>query len=203
VSDAWVPLNVEDCDADPMAQFARWFDEARDVMAEREAITLVTADATGRPSARMVLLRHLDERSFGWYTNYRSRKGRELAANPRAALLWYCEALGRQVRVEGTVAPMSAAQSDDYFARRPRAHQIGAHASAQSEPLASRAALEGLVEVIAARYEGVVVPRPEHWGGYLLTPEVIEFWQRRDDRLHDRVLYARVEAHWTRERRAP
>lgn len=199
----WVPLEVEDCDADPMVQFRLWFDEAREVMAEREAVALVSADATGAPSARMVLLRHLDARSFGWYTNYRSRKGRELEANPRAALLWYCEALGRQVRAEGRVERMTPAESDAYFAQRPRAHQIGAHASAQSEPLASRAALEALVAVTEARFSGLRVPRPEHWGGYRLVPEAVEFWQRRDDRLHDRVLYERAGVAWRRERRAP
>ncbi|MDE3064165.1 MAG: pyridoxamine 5'-phosphate oxidase [Acidobacteriota bacterium] len=186
-----------------MVQFRLWFDEAREVMAEREAIALVSADATGAPSARMVLLRHLDARSFGWYTNYRSRKGRELEANPRAALLWYCEALGRQVRAEGRVERMTPAESDAYFAQRPRAHQIGAHASAQSEPLASRAALEALVAVTEARFSGLSVPRPAHWGGYRLVPEAVEFWQRRDDRLHDRVLYERAGVAWRRERRAP
>ncbi len=203
MSERWVPLDVTTCDPDPLAQFARWFEEARDVMAEPEAVTLVTVDGRGHPSARMVLLRHRDEATLGWFTNYHSRKGRDLAENPRAALVWYCEALGRQVRAEGLVAAMSAAASDAYFARRPRGHQLSAHASAQSEPLASRAQLEELVARADARYAGVAVPRPDHWGGYLLTPDAVEFWQRRDDRLHDRVAYERAGDTWRRQRLAP
>lgn len=203
MSEQWVPLDVATCDPDPMVQFHRWFDEALGVVSEREAVALVTADAARRPSARMVLLRYVDDRSFGWYTNFDSRKGRELAANPHAALLWYCEPLGRQVRVEGVVAPMAESESDAYFASRPRAHQLSAHASAQSQPLASRAELERCVAEVSARFDGRDVPRPEQWGGHRLTPDAFEFWQRRDDRLHDRVSYERVDGGWQRERRAP
>jgi pyridoxamine 5'-phosphate oxidase len=203
MNERWVPLDVATCDPDPVVQFRRWFDDALEVMAEREAVTLVSADSSGRPSARMVLLRYVDDRTFGWYTNYHSRKGRELAANPHAALLWYCEPLGRQVRVEGDVAPMTPGESDAYFATRPRAHQLSAHASAQSEPLDSREQLEQLVAEVTARFEGRDVPRPEHWGGYRLTPGAVEFWQRRDDRLHDRVAYERRDGGWRRERLAP
>ena len=144
MSERWVPLDLTDCDPSPFAQFATWFDAAREVR-EREAIALVTATSDARPSARMVLLRHVDDATFGWFTNYDSRKGRELAQNPYAALLWYCEPLGRQIRIEGEVAKMSAGDSDRYFASRPRGHQIGAHASAQSATLETRAQLEGRV----------------------------------------------------------
>lgn len=203
MSERWEPLDVGECEPDPFVMFRRWFDEALGEMPEREAITLVTATPDGRPSARMVLLRHVDETTFGWYTNYESRKGRELSANAHAALLWYCEPRGRQVRVEGLVAPMSVEASDAYFATRPRGHQLGAHASAQSEPVASRASLEARVVELEVRYAGCEVPRPAHWGGYLLTPSAFEFWQHRRDRLHDRVVYAPERGAWRRERRAP
>ena len=151
MSERWVPLDLTDCDPSPFAQFATWFDAAREVVREREAITLVTASRDAKPSARMVLLRHVDDATFGWFTNYDSRKGRELAQNPYAALLWYCEPLGRQIRIEGEVAKMSAGDSDRYFASRPRGHQIGAHASAQSATLETRAQLEGRVAPAACK----------------------------------------------------
>ena len=198
----WVALDEGDCDRDPMVQFARWFDEGS-VMVDREAVALVTASADGRPSARMVLLRHLDATSIGWYTNYESVKGRQLAENPHAAVLWYCEPLGRQVRFEGLVAPMSDAESDVYFAQRPRGHQIGAHASRQSEPLASRAALEARVAALEASYAGREVARPAHWGGYRLTPTFVEFFQQRADRLHDRLWYTATPDGWRIERHYP
>ncbi len=198
----WVALDEGDCDRDPMVQFARWFDEGS-VMVDREAVALVTASADGRPSARMVLLRHLDATSIGWYTNYESVKGRQLAENPHAAVLWYCEPLGRQVRFEGLVAPMSDAESDAYFAQRPRGHQIGAHASRQSEPLASRAALEARVAELEASYAGRDVARPAHWGGYRLTPTFVEFFQQRADRLHDRLWYTATPDGWRIERHYP
>ena len=199
---SWGPFDLVDCDPDPLAQFARWFEQATD-MAEREAVALVSATADGRPSARMVLLRHRDATSVGWYTNYESRKGRELSANPHAAILWYCEPLGRQVRFEGAVSPMSDAESDAYFAARPRGHQIGAHASRQSARQVSRADLEARVAALEAEYAGRVIPRPRYWGGYRLTPSVVEFFQQRDDRLHDRVVYERDDARWHLERRDP
>jgi pyridoxamine 5'-phosphate oxidase len=203
VSERWIPLDVADVDPDPFEQFQLWFAEALGEMADREAIALVTATHEGLPSARMVLLRRHDSTSFGWYTNYDSRKGHELAENPHAALLWYCEPLGRQVRIEGPVEKMTAAESDAYFAGRPRGSQLGAHASHQSEPLASRAELEERVAECARRYEGEEVPRPENWGGYRLTPTRFEFWQHRDDRLHDRVVYLPAGALWRRERQSP
>jgi pyridoxamine 5'-phosphate oxidase len=203
MSERWVPLNVEDVDPDPFAQFQLWFAEALGEMADREAIALVTATPDGAPSARMVLLRHHDGASFGWYSNYDSRKGGELAANPRAALLWYCEPLGRQIRIEGPVEKMSPAESDAYFSHRPRGSQLGAHASHQSEPLASRSELEERVAAFAAKFDGREVPRPENWGGFRLTPDRFEFWQHRDDRLHDRVVYLPDGPVWRRERQSP
>jgi pyridoxamine 5'-phosphate oxidase len=151
----------------------------------------------------MVLLRHHDGSSFGWYTNYDSRKGDELTENPKAALLWYCEALGRQIRIEGSVAKASAEESDVYFATRPRGSQLGAYASRQSEPLVSRAELEERVRDVDRRFEGVPVPRPSNWGGYRLTANSFEFWQHRDDRLHDRALYLPEGTSWRRERLSP
>jgi pyridoxamine 5'-phosphate oxidase len=203
VSERWVPFELEDLDVNPFVQFDRWFDDAKDVMAEREAVVLATASSKGEPSARMVLLRHHDRTSFGWYTNYDSRKGEELAANPKAALLWYCEALGRQIRIEGTVTSAPAEESDAYFATRARGSQLGAYASHQSEPLESREVLEEAVRDVDRRFEGVDVPRPSNWGGYRLTPNRFEFWQHRDDRLHDRALFLPDGLSWRRERLAP
>ena len=203
MSDRWVPLDVDDVDVSPFVQFERWFADARGVMLEPEAVALATAAADGSPSVRMVLLRHHDDRSFGWYTNYESRKGGQLKANPRAAILWYCEPLGRQVRIEGDVAKMTSTESDAYFATRARGSQLGAHASHQSQPLDSRATLEGRVEAVAAAFEGRDVARPEDWGGYRLTPTRFEFWQHREDRLHDRVVYLPAGSNWRVERQWP
>jgi pyridoxamine 5'-phosphate oxidase len=203
VSERWVAFELDDLDANPFVQFDRWFSDSKGVMAEREAIVLATASSEGVPSARMVLLRHHDGTSFGWYTNYDSRKGEELAANPTAALLWYCEALGRQIRIEGTVTRASAEESDGYFASRARGSQLGAYASHQSAPLESRAELEEAVRDVDRRFEGVNVPRPPHWGGYRLAANRFEFWQHRDDRLHDRALYLLDGSSWLRERLSP
>ncbi len=203
MSERWVSFDELAANESPFVQFDQWFDEAREVMREREAITLVTADANAQPSARMVLLRYRSERGFGFFTNYESRKGRELAANANAALLWYAEALGRQVRIEGPVHQLAASESDAYFASRPRGHQIGAHASHQSEPLASRAQLEQKVAALTEQFAGRDVPRPSNWGGYELVAERFEFWQHREDRLHDRVVYVGSNGSWQRTRIAP
>ena len=151
-----------------------------------------------------MLLRGRDERGFCIYTNYSSRKGDDLAENPKASLLWYVEPLGRQVRIEGVVEKVTVEESDAYFAARPRGHQVGAHASHQSEPIADRMALTQAVATAEARFAGSEVPRPDHWGGYRIVPTRIEFWQHREDRIHDRVLYTPVDGDgWDRQRHQP
>jgi pyridoxamine 5'-phosphate oxidase len=197
-------LTEADADADPLLQFRAWFDQARAAGAlDADAMVLATATPDGRPSARVVLLKGLDERGFAFFTNYHSRKGRELAANPRAALNFYWPELERQVRAEGAVETMTPAESDAYFRIRPRDSQLGAWASPQSELLADRAELEARLAEVAARFAGGEVPRPPHWGGCRLVPEAVEFWQGRPGRLHDRLLYTRTPGGWRRQRLAP
>jgi pyridoxamine 5'-phosphate oxidase len=203
VSELWVPLEITDCDPSPFVQFHRWFDEAKGEMDERDAISLATSTRDGRPSSRMVLLRHVDDHSFGWFTNYESRKGVELEENPFASILWYCERRGRQIRIEGSVTRMSAEESDAYFATRHRGSQLGAHASRQSTMLESREVLEDRVRAFDVEFAGRDVPRPTFWGGLRLTPDRFEFWQHREDRLHDRVVYLPDGASWTLERQSP
>jgi len=189
--------------ADPLVQFGRWFEEA--VAAQlplANAMTLATVAASGAPSARVVLLKGVDTGGFVFYTNYLSRKGRELAARPLACLVLLWSELERQVRVEGRVEKVSPADSDAYYAGRPLGARLSAWASAQSEPVAARAALELALEETARRH-GAAPPRPPHWGGYRLLPESIEFWQGRADRLHDRLLYRRSGTTWAIERLAP
>ena len=203
MSEFWIPLELTDCDANPFVQFRVWFDEAKGEMLERDAISVATSTSDGKPSTRMVLLRHVDDHSVGWFTNYESRKGRELDDNPFASVLWYCEPRGRQVRMEGAVEKMTAAESDDYFATRSRGSQLGAHASTQSSEIASREELETRVREFDTEFAGRDVPRPEFWGGFRLTPNRFEFWQHREDRLHDRIVYLASANGWTRQRQAP
>jgi pyridoxamine 5'-phosphate oxidase len=197
-------LNESSVEHDPIAQFARWYDEARAV--ERplpHAVALATATSSGRPSLRMVLLKGYDALGFVFFTNYRSCKGRELAKNPRASLLFYWGSLERQVRVDGRIAKVSRRVSDDYFRTRPRGSQLSAWASPQSDLLAGRAEIERRFAIVADRYPDQV-PRPPQWGGYRLVPEAIEFWQGREDRLHDRLRYRRKrDGCWQIERLAP
>ena len=197
-------LSEGGAESDPIAQFARWYEEAlAAVKPLPDAVALATATRAGHPSLRMVLLKDFDAHGFVFYTNYRSRKGRELARNARASLLFYWGELERQVRVDGSAAKVTARESDEYFATRPRGSQLSAWASAQSEVVASRAALERRFAAFARKYPGAV-PRPPHWGGYRLVPETIEFWQGREDRLHDRILYRRgPRGRWVTERLAP
>lgn len=183
------PLRRVDLDPDPVRQFERWFVEAQAVVDTPEAMALATASPAGAPSLRMVLLKEHGSRGLVFFTHYTSRKGRELEANPRAALLFHWSPLGRQVRVEGRVRQLPAEESDGYFATRPRGAQIGALASRQSEPLATRAELDDQVSELEASLAGAQAPRPPTWGGYLVLPDAWEFWQHRDSRLHDRFRY--------------
>ena len=200
----WNPLDESDLDDNPFVQFERWWEDATEVVREPEAICVATSDASGQPRARMVLLRSRDDRGFCFFTNYESRKGEDLTENPRASILWFVEPLGRQVRIEGDVMKLSDAESDAYFDGRARGHQLGAHASQQSRPIGSRADLEAAVVEVEQRFAGGEVPRPRHWGGYRLVPTHFEFWQQREDRLHDRVFYSPVgDGSWERRRHQP
>src|ERR671935_1434484 len=187
--------------ADPVEEFRRWLEEAREAgVAVPEAMTFATADADGRPSARMLLLKGVDERGFSFFTGYDSRKGQELEANPRGALVFYWQPLGRQVRIEGTVRRLPAEESDAYWATRPPRSRAAAAASHQSEVIEDRDGLDAEFERLLP---GDEVPRPERWGGYVLEPDTIELWQHRDDRLHDRHRFTRAREGWRVERLAP
>ena len=196
-------LNEADVSADPYTQFQHWFDEAlRAELPMVNAMTLATVGADGAPSARIVLLKGIDHNGFVFYTNYMSRKGRDLAGNPRAALVFHWTALEREVRIDGSVEKVTAPESDEYFASRPHGSRHAAIASPQSEVVASRAVLEARFNAAAADH-GEAAPRPAHWGGYRVLPSSIEFWQGRPSRLHDRLLYTRQGDRWTLARLAP
>lgn len=198
-------LSEGEVDPNPLAQFRKWFEEAleKGVM-EPNAMTLATASAEGLPSARIVLLKDLDDSGFGFFTNYESQKGRELNNNPVAALLFFWPELQRQVRVVGHVAKMPEVRSEMYFQSRPRGSQLGAIASPQSREIAGRAVLETRLAELEQRYgDAGHIPRPVHWGGYRVRPDSVEFWQGGDNRLHDRLHYSRVDAGWKIVRLAP
>jgi pyridoxamine 5'-phosphate oxidase len=188
---------------EPIARFNEWLAEAREAgVAVPEVMTLATADSEGRPSARMLLLKGADATGFTFFTGYDSRKGRELAENPRAAIVVYWQPLGRQVRIEGTVRKLAPEESDAYWQTRPPRSRAAAAASCQSTVIADLDALGAEAERLLAEHDGEV-PRPERWGGYLLDPEAIELWQHREDRLHERLRYTRAREGWQVERLAP
>lgn len=204
MTDHGIPLREEDLAADPLLQFESWFGEAGTAgVREPQAAALATATANGVPSVRMVLVKAFDERGFVFYSHYASRKGREIAANPRAALLFHWDPLGRQVRIEGPVERTSAEESAAYIRSRPRNSQLSALASRQSQKLESREELERRVGDLEREYADAEPPMPSDWGGFRLAAETFEFWQQRHDRLHDRLRYRHEDGAWLIERLAP
>jgi pyridoxamine 5'-phosphate oxidase len=197
-------LDESSVDPDPFVQFERWFQETMNAqLPEPNAVVLATVSADGRPSARVVLLKGFDHRGFVFFTNYESRKGTELQNNPHAALLFYWAELERQVRIEGEAEKASTEESEEYFRSRPTDSQLGAWASRQSSVLPNRSAIEQAVAGLKARFRNQNVPRPHFWGGFRLHPQMIEFWQGRPNRLHDRLRYARADGAWRIERLSP
>lgn len=197
-------LCERDLDPDPLRQFQKWFDEAMQAgIVEPNAMVLSTADSAGQPSSRLMLLKQVDQRGFIFFTNYLSRKGRELAANPRAAITFPWHALERQVCARGTVSKVSREESEAYFKLRPRGSRLGANVSRQSEVVPDREHLERRLIELEAQFPGEDVPTPAEWGGYVLAPAEIEFWQGRPNRLHDRLRYCKRGEGWLIERRSP
>jgi pyridoxamine 5'-phosphate oxidase len=198
-------LSEDSVKADPIKQFTAWFDEAQEAnVPEQNAMTLSTATHDGRPSARIVLLKGYSDAGFVFFTNYLSRKGKEIGKNPMGALSFFWPSLERQVRIEGVLEKVSKEESERYFHSRPKDSQVGAVASPQSQEIPDRAFLEKKWEELTAAYDGKEVPKPSYWGGYILKPRLIEFWQGRPSRLHDRILYKKIDnKNWKKVRLAP
>ena len=197
-------LAESDVDKNPFTQFGKWFKEALDALLyEPNVMTLATADLTGKPSARILLLKGFDENGFVFFTNYSSKKGKEMEENPQASMVFFWPELERQVRIDGLITKVAEQVSEDYFHSRPKGSQIGAAASPQSTIIPNRELLQNRVNELTATYTDQEVPKPVHWGGYLLEPTHIEFWQGRPSRLHDRITYTNVNGAWVINRLAP
>ena len=197
-------LDENEINNNPFIQFEKWFKEAVDAKVnEPNAMSLATVDGDNKPSSRIVLLRNFNEQGFVFYTNYNSRKGEEIVKNPNAALLFFWPELERQVRIEGVLVKQTKEESDIYFSSRPQASKLGAWTSAQSKVIANRKVLDDEYKILSEKYTSTTVPRPDYWGGYILVPNTIEFWQGRPSRLHDRLLFTNVNNNWKIERLAP